>query len=442
LLGIFSGMREWVYPQGIKGTFQKVHRWSALAFHLWLIIVPWIYVGGHPAVRLDLPSRKLYVLGSVFTSTDAFLLTLLALSAAFGLFFMTALLGRIWCGYMCPQSVLMEEWVRPIEKFFEGDRSKRKRRDAGPWSFDRIWRKAAKLTAFLVAAWFISMSFGQWFAGAYELWTWQASAFDYSLVGFFTAIWFLDFAWFREQTCNYVCPYARFQGAMTDQHSLTISYDAERGEPRKKGKATGQKGGCIDCNKCVVVCPQGIDIRDGFQLECISCARCIDACETVMTRFDQPTLVRYSTYSKDEGKKLRIVRPRTLVYTALLLALSGTMVAMLLMRTPIEAQVNRAPGTHYAVDADEFVRNTYLLRIANNKGQGNDVAYSVRIEGLESPHVQVPPIHLDAGKSATVPLIVRLPTDRAPASKPFQVHVISAEGEVWLDATFQGPTGD
>lgn len=438
-MAIFSGMRKWVYPQKIKGTFQKVHRWSALVFHLFLIVTPWIYIGGHPAVRLDLPDRRLYLFGNIFTAADGLFIALLGLTAGFLLFFVTAILGRLWCGYICPQTVLLEEWVRPIEKWIEGDRSKRKRRDAGPWNFDKTWRKLAKWAAFLAVAFLISMFFSQWFAGAYEIWTFQASWGDYALVGIFTGIWFADFAWFREQFCNYVCPYARFQGALTDAHSLTISYDAQRGEPRKKGKATGQAGGCIDCNKCVVVCPQGIDIRDGFQLECISCARCIDACETVMSKFNHPTLVRYSTYARDEGKVTRLIRPRTVVYAGLLATLIGSITVLALTKSSIEASVNRVAGTHFSVDPDGMVRNTFMVRVANNAALSKGTVYNVSIDGLDDAEVTVSPITLSEAQSQTVPMVVRLPADRAPESQRFTVTVASDTEKVDLSTTFAGP---
>jgi cytochrome c oxidase accessory protein FixG len=440
-MAVFSGSRKWVYPQSIQGLWQKVHRWSSLIFHLFLVVTPWIYIGGHPAFRLDLPDRRLYLLGQVFTAADGLFVALLGLSAAFMLFFVTALFGRVWCGYICPQTVLMEEWVRPIEKFFEGDRAERQKRDAGPWNVDRIWRRGAKWGAFLLVAFLISMSFSQWFAGAYEVWTFQAGPVDYTLVAIFTGLWFADFAWFREQLCNYVCPYARFQGALTDRHSLIISYDAARGEPRAKGKAQAQKGGCIDCNKCVVVCPQGIDIRNGFQLECIACGRCIDACQTVMPKFGHKTLVRYSTQAVDEGQVTRLIRPRTLVYAGLLTTLGGAILALALTHSPIEASINRAAGTHFVVDPDGFVRNTFILRVANNDAQGDGTQYQVRLEGLDGAEVQVPPISLDAIESATVPVIVRVPQDRIHLVQPFTVTVSSPKDEITLTSTFRGPGG-
>ncbi len=438
-MAIFSGSRQWVYPQSIQGTFYKLRRWVAVALHLFLLVVPWIPVGGNPAVRLDLPGRRVYLLGEVFTAADGFFIALLGMFAAFLLFFVTALLGRVFCGYVCPQTILLTSWVRPIEKFFEGDRAERKRRDAGPWNFDKIWRKSAKWATFAVAAFFVSMSFGQWFAGAWELWTLQAGAIDYALVGIFTVFWFVDFAWFREQLCNYLCPYARFQGALTDRHSLIISYDTARGEPRTKGKAQGQKSGCIDCNKCVVVCPQGIDIRNGFQLECIACGLCIDACTTVMDKFNHPTLVRYSTDARDHGGTTSLIRPRTVVYAALLTAIGGLMLAMLVMHSPLEAQIARAAGTHYAVDDDGFVRNTYMLRVANNATSGGPTTFGVGVEGLDGAEVQFVPLTLGPTESRTVPVIVRVPAAQAPTNAPIHFVVASAADRVRLASNFAGP---
>jgi cytochrome c oxidase accessory protein FixG len=438
-MAIFSGSRQWVYPQFINGTFYKLRWWVSVALHLFLLVVPWIQIGGNPAVRIDLPGRRVYLIGQVFTAADGFFIALLGLFAAFMLFFATALLGRVFCGYVCPQTILLTSWVRPIEKFFEGDRAERKRRDAGPWTFDKIRRKGGKWATFALASLFVSMAFGQWFAGAWELWTLQAGPIDYALVGIFSLVWFGDFAWFREQACNYLCPYARFQGALTDRHSLIISYDVPRGEPRTKGKAQGHKGGCIDCNKCVVVCPQGIDIRDGFQLECIACGLCIDACTTVMGKFDHPTLVRYSTEARDQGQTTKLLRPRTVVYAALLTAIGGIMLAMLVVHSPLEAQIARAAGTHYALDHDGFVRNTYMLRVANNATNGAPTDYTVAVEGLDDVQVQYQSITLAPSESRTVPIIVRLPVDRAPTNAPIHFVIASEQDRVRLAANFAGP---
>ncbi|HYD53763.1 MAG TPA: cytochrome c oxidase accessory protein CcoG, partial [Gemmatimonadaceae bacterium] len=331
----FAGSRQWVYPQTVDGRFQRLRRWTFALLHVVLFATPWLTVNGNPALRIDLPGRKLYALGAIFTPRDTILLLLLLLFLAFSLFFFTALFGRIWCGYGCPQTVLLDTWIRPIERLIEGDRNARMRRDAGPWTWDKLWRKIHKWGAFVVVAVGVSMTLVSYFTGALPLWSGDASTEAYAIMGVGAGLLFLDFAWFREQFCNFLCPYARFQSVMVDRHSLLVSYDRGRGEPR--GKDQRARGGCIDCNKCVVVCPQGIDIRNGFQLECIACARCVDACTSVMAKIEQPTLVRYSTMAKDEGQRTRRIRPRTVVYSGLLTGIAAALVFLLGARTTIEA---------------------------------------------------------------------------------------------------------
>lgn len=431
-----SGTREWVYPQSINGTFTTLRRWTFLLLHVALFVAPWITVAGRPLVLMDLPHRRLHLVGAIFTPSDTIFLVLLLLFLAFSLFFFTAIFGRIWCGYACPQTVFLESWIRPLEIWIEGDRTRRKRRDAGSLSWDKVWRKGVKWTAFLGVAFLLGMAMTSLFAGARPLWTGRASATSYAFVAIFTAFWYLDFTWFREQFCVFLCPYARFQSALTDDETLLISYDTERGEPR--GPKRGFEGGCIACQKCVVVCPQGIDIRDGFQLECIQCARCVDACESVMSRFDQPTLVRYSSIAVDEGRKPRPFRPRTLVYGGLLTALTAASVVLLLGRVPFEATVNRAPGSLFTLDGDGYVRNTFLLKITNNAEAAGRVVYQVAMDGLDGAELVVPEVTLAREESRTVPLIVRVPNaDALRRTMPFTVKVDAGGAELLLPMTFK-----
>jgi len=431
-----SGSREWVYPQSIHGAFTSVRRWTFLLLHAALFVAPWITVRGHPMVLLDLPHRRVHLMGAIYTPSDTIFLVLLLLFLAFSLFFFTAIFGRIWCGYACPQTVFLESWIRPLEQWTEGDRTRRKRRDAQGLSLDKAWRKIVKWAAFLGVSLLLGMAMTSLFAGARPLWTGQASAASYAFVAIFSALWFVDFVWFREQFCIFLCPYARFQSALTDEETLLISYDTKRGEPR--GPKRGPEGGCIACQKCVVVCPQGIDIRDGFQLECIQCARCVDACESVMSRFDQPTLVRYSSIAADEGRESRPLRPRTLVYGGMLTALTAAAVVLVLARVPFEASVNRAPGSLYTEDADGFVRNTYLLRITNNEPSELPVEYDIAIDGLDRAEVTAVPVRLAPEQTVTLPLIVRLPREAANRrTVPFTVRVASPTAELLLPTTFK-----
>jgi cytochrome c oxidase accessory protein FixG len=435
------GHRRWVYTRHIEGKFQRLHRATGLLLQVSLFVLPWLTLSGLPMARIDLPARRLFLMGHVFVASDGFYLVLVALLAAFSLFFFTALFGRLWCGYVCPQSVTLEEWVRPIEALIEGDRAARLRRDAGGWTWDRTWRKALKWSAYAALATVVSATVVSYFAGAPALWTGQAGPVDYTMTAILATGLFLDWAWFREQLCNYLCPYARFQGALTDDHSLVISYDRGRGEPRGAGRASAQAGHCIDCNKCVHVCPAGIDIRDGFQLECIACARCVDACETVMPKLGFPTLVRYSTFARDEGRPGRLVRPRTVVYAAVLGALLVGLGSRLALHEPLEVTVNRTPGSLFTVEPDGSVRNTFLVHVTNNDPTQSHL-YVVSIHGLDGAQMVAPPVELAALQSKTVPLMVRMGAEEGERTQSFTVRVAEVGEDphhIERQATFKAP---
>lgn len=433
----FAHARKWVYPQAVTGRHQRMRRWTFLALHLVLFVTPWIPINGHPALRFDLEARELYAFGGIFTASDTILLLLMLLFLAFALFFFTSLYGRLWCGYGCPQTVFLDAWIRPIERRIEGDWVQRRRRDQGPWTLDRAWRKAAKWGAFALVSVVASMAFMSFFAGAPELWTGRAGPVEYTLVAIFAAGWFLDFAWFREQFCNYLCPYARFQSALTDDQTLQITYDVARGEPRG-GPSARTEGRCIACNKCVAVCPQGIDIREGFQLECIACARCVDACEDVMGRLGHESLVAYGTLAGVHAAKPRWVRPRTVAYAMLLTGIAAAWTALILTRTPFEASVGRAPGTLFTLDDDGFVRNTYILRVTNNDPAPGTMPFHVSVEGMRGAEVVSEDIRLASTESATVPLVIRLRSSPGmPRTIPLRVRVTSPRHHMLLDATFK-----
>ena len=433
----FSGTREWVYPQSIKGRFTTLRRWTFLALHLTLFLTPWIIVGGSPLLLIDISARQVFFVGAIFTASDSFFFLLLLLFLAFALFFFTSLWGRLWCGYTCPQTVFLETWIRPLEIWIEGDRTQRRRRDKQKWSFDRIWRKGAKWSAFLVVSLLLATAIVSLFAPARDLWTGRSGSLAYSFVGAFTFLWYLDFTWFREQFCNFLCPYARFQSALTDDETLLIGYDPARGEPRG-GKEAAADGRCIACNKCVVVCPQGIDIRDGFQLECIQCARCVDACVSVMDKLGHHTLVEYTSQAEQEGRTVRRLRPRTLVYGGLLVALAAFGFTLMAQRLPFEATVNRVPGSLFTLDPDGFVRNTYLVQITNNKPGETPVSFQVSVEGIPGAEVLAQDVQLASSETRTLPLIVRVSQDQdVGRTVSIEVRVVSPDGEIRIPTTFK-----
>ena len=436
-MSVFAGTRRWIYPLSVDGRHQHLRRWTFLALHVVLFVTPWVPVAGHAALRVDLPARRLYGFGAIFTASDTLLLLLLLLFGAFSLFFFTSLYGRLWCGYGCPQTVFLDAWIRPLERWIEGDAGRRRRRDPAAWTLDRASRKAVKWAAFAGVAFVAAMAVMSFFAGAPELWTGQAGPVEYSLVAIFAAVWFLDFAWFREQFCTYVCPYARFQGALTDDQTVQIAYDARRGEPRG-GKAARDDGRCVACSKCVAVCPQGIDIREGFQLECIACARCVDACEDVMGRLGHETLVLYTTLAEQQGHQRRRIGARTVAYASLLTGIAAAFIAVVATRASFEASVNRLPGSLFTVDYDGWIRNTYLLRITNNAPAAQPLPFDVRVQGLAGAQVVAQPVTLGSTESATLPLVVRVPpSGRLPRTVPIHVLVTSPIDAVELDATFK-----
>ncbi len=445
-----TGKREWIYTASVKGRFQRWHRWSGIALQALLLLTPWVLIHGEQALRLDLPGRRLFVLGLTFTPRDTLFLVLMLLFAAFSLFFFTSLFGRLWCGYACPQTVFLEEWVRPIERLWEGERGARMKRDAGPLGWDKAWRKAGKWLSFAAVAGLVAMTIVSYFAGARALWAGAAGPVAYAFVGVLGAGLLADFAWFREQFCNYLCPYARFQGALTDDESQVVAYAVSLGEPRqtkenRKAAATGliakgSLGACIDCNKCVAVCPQGIDIREGYQLECIACARCVDACTGVMDKMGQPSLIQYTTIAETEGRKPRVLRGRTGVYSALLTALAGLFVVALLGRHKIEATVHRAPGTLFQVDADGWTRNTFLLNVSNNHGAAGSAPapFTVTVSGIPGAEVIAPPIAVAPADGARVPLVVRVPPAvELPRTAPLRITVKTDFDEIYVDTTFK-----
>ena len=340
----FSGTRKWVYPMSVTGRFQRLRRWTFLALYIVLFVPPWITVGGHPMLRLDLENRELFAFGAIFTASDTILMLLMLLFLAFALFFFTSLFGRLWCGYACPQTVFLEAWIRPIEEWIEGNWTQRRRRDQRPWTLDKAWRKAAKWGVFALVSLVAAVAFMSYFAGARELWTGRAGPVEYALVGIFAAALVPRLRLVPGAVLHLPLPLRpvpeRADRRPDAQHH--VRHGARRAARRTVAR---QEGRCIACNKCVAVCPAGIDIRNGYQLECIACARCVDACEDVMGRLGHETLVSYSTVATAQGRPPRRLRPRTVAYGALLTGIAAVFVGMVLTRTPFEATVSRAPGS-------------------------------------------------------------------------------------------------
>jgi len=391
-----------------------------------MFLLPWVKVGGMPAVLLQIPERRFAVFGHVFWPQDGFYLALLLIGLALSLFFFTALVGRVWCGWACPQTVFMEGVFRRIEEWIEGDRHARKRLDAAPWTAGKVGKKAAKHALFLFVAALVSNTFLAYFVGGERLvgWVTEPPAEHWTaflIMAITLAVFYFDFAWFREQFCVVLCPYARFQAVLTDAHTLQVGYDTVRGEPRGRpagARAAAVLGDCIDCLKCVAVCPTGIDIRDGFQLECIGCARCIDACDGIMKRIGRPAgLIRYDSLMRLGGAATRILRPRVVVYSVLLIGVIAGLAYALEVRADTDMTVVRPPGAPFAVLPGGVVSNHFSVRILNRGAAGR--AYRLALAGAPDARLitALNPVTVPAGEQERVEVFVDLARKQVPGGK-------------------------
>ena len=387
--GRLYAARQKVYAREVTGRFDRMRVIATCALLGLFYGLPWLQWDGHQAVLFDLPARKFYIFGLMFFPQDFFLLAWLLIIAALSLFFFTTLAGRLWCGYACPQTVWTNVFLS-IERWWEGDRMQRMKLDHAPWTSRKVLRKGGKQASWITFAAYTGLSFVGYFTAIRQL---VPSVFTASLGGWET-FWIVFYGlatygnagFLREQVCKYMCPYARFQSAMFDRNTLIISYDARRGEPRGSRprsvdpKARGL-GDCVDCTLCVHVCPTGIDIRKGLQLECIACAACIDACDDVMHRLNYaPGLIRYATQNSIDGLKTRIARPRTLIYGSLLLALIAGFGAAVAGRELVTVDVMRDRNSLYRELDDGRIENVYTVRLINKDTQAHTLRLTA--EGL------------------------------------------------------------
>lgn len=430
-----------IHVSDVRGKFQRLHRISGWILLAILFLTPYLEVAGRPFFRLDLGARKFYLLSGVFTPRDTVLVFGLLLSAALLLFFFTSLYGRLWCGFACPQTVFLEEIIRPIERWVDGNRGARRKLMDGPWNQRKLTRRALKWFLFAIVAAVAAVHTGGLFVDIIDLWTGKAARGDYVFVAFVGVLLFIDFAWFREQFCNYLCPYARFQGVMVDDQSLVVGYHSVRGEPRReKGvrRPKAELGDCVGCNLCVTTCPAGIDIREGFQLECISCARCIDACTGVMAKQDLPSLIDFTSLNELENKPSRAFRLRPVIYGVLLVVVSVGMAAVLATRDSYEFTIAQPPGAAELVRDDGRVQNLYQVTVFNNGG--DTATFRIEIEGIEGAEVVVPggAIEIEPASQRLVPAFVIAPSGlRRGNVVPFEFVVTSDGREVRRPAIFR-----
>ncbi len=457
-----DGSRHWLRPRLSPGRFLLRRRIVAYMLIAIFALIPYFKINAKPLILLDIINREFTFFGATFLPTDTLLLAILIVTVFVAVFLVTALLGRIWCGWACPQTVYMEFLYRPIERLFEGAPG-RKRPLKGPAAL----RKIAKYAVYLLCSMLLAHIFLSYFVGVDQLFQWmQRSPIEHPtsflVMMSVTALMMFDFSFFREQTCIVACPYGRFQSVMLDRNSLIVSYDNQRGEPRgklRRKKKTQHKqdihlkvaheelanGDCIDCHMCVTTCPTGIDIREGLQLECVGCAQCIDACDTVMDKIGKPRgLIRYSSEAAIAGERPRIFRPRILIYPIILLVLLTTFITLIGARSAADITILRGMGRPFAQLATGEIANQVRIKIVNRSPE--TATYTITL--ANAPDARLIPMEdtlvtIAPGETALQALQIALPPDAFTDGSTRVMLVITSDADFHEERPYRllGPAG-
>ncbi len=423
-----QGKRVWVYPKKPSGYYHKLRIVVTVVLLSLLLGGPFITISGQPLLLLNFFERKFVILGQVFWPQDFILLALTLITFFVFIILFTVVFGRIWCGWMCPQTLFMEMVFRKIEYLIEGDANDQRRLNAAPFTMEKVVKKTTKHVVFLAISIIIAHTCMAYLIGVEKTWAIIQNSPSQNLAGFtglfaFTLIFYGVYARFREQACVVVCPYGRLQGVLLTKDSIVVAYDWLRGEPRgkiQKNKVQETKtGDCIDCKLCVHVCPTGIDIRNGTQLECVNCTACIDACDEVMLKIDKPKgLIRYSSYNSIKNGVVRLLTPRVIGYVIVLIGLLSFLSFNLLTRSDVETTVLKVPGTLYQRDDIGFITNLYNIEFVNKTF--NDLPLEMKVESPADAIFMKPdgkPIIVPAEGMLKTIGFLKIPADKITQSK-------------------------
>lgn len=435
-------LRSRIYVRAVQGLHQLIRRKIGIIFLGLFIVLPWIQYGDRQAILLDIVNQEFNIFGLTLWPQDLTLFASILIISAFLLFFVTAFYGRVWCGYMCPQTVwtFMFIW---FEEKIEGTANKRKRLDEMPLSWNKVWKKGLKHTSWWLVSTLTALTFIGYFVPIdtlfVEFFTLNASATVVGWTLFFAGATYANAGWMREIMCLHICPYSRFQSSMFDKDTFTVTYDAKRGEKRgprsrKTSRDDVELGDCIDCNLCVQVCPTGIDIRNGLQYECINCGACIDACDATMDKMNYPRgLISYTTEHSLEGKPTKILRSKLFGYLTVILIMCAAFIWQLTSRVPLELNIERDRNAMYRETNEGLIENTFTLQIINKSQEDNQ--YVIEVQGLDNfQFIGLEQVNVKAGEVLRLPISIAVdPYDLEKPITEIKIIVNSIDGNLSVD---------
>jgi cytochrome c oxidase accessory protein FixG len=454
LAGKEAEKRRWIYPLIRKGKFYKWRSWISYLYLVLFFTGPFLRINGQPLLMLDFIDRQFVILGQVFWPQDIFLFVLASLVFIVCIVLFTIAFGRIFCGWICPQTIFMEMVFRKVEVWIEGNASKAKKLDAGPWNREKIFKKGSKYGIFIFISFLISNTFLAYLIGSGSLIKIMTEPVNAHLVGFisiwvFTAVFYLVYTRVREQVCTLFCPYGRLQGVMIDQHTLVVAYDDVRGEPRGKLDRKADplirvKGDCVDCGLCIDVCPTGIDIRKGTQLECINCTACIDVCNEVMDKIHKPqNLIGFFSENMIHEKQKPSFTGRMIAYSAVITIMTGVLCYFIFSRGDVDITLMRSAGMLYQEQSGGYISNIYNAEIINKANSSRDIIIKTEDPTIKIKYIQALG-NVTAGGSATTVFFLLVPASSIHSFKTDIKLNLILNNKIMktVSTTFVGPIND